>query len=153
MITIILSENRKLGVNWLKNNKPAGELIKDNQTRAVYANHDEFEVCYNPRALRGRRFANTDRAIIVGEVSPEMINTLNTCYGGVMPLLNGAPEFISSTQRKRAQLETQLRDLQREENLVDFFKAAKLDGVDFTAIDVSVSGRLFKITASGRFTN
>lgn len=158
MNTLIIAENRKLGVDWLGLNMPPNDATdkRRTQTSITFKNGDNAYVISKVEHFVPQSMTNNDKAVIVGAIDQGLINMITENYRGKGFALEieHHGQILTQTELKRRQCLQQLEDLEKEERLNLFFNQIQLDGIRFTKTEVNTNGnsRSFSVVVQGKFT-
>ena len=165
MNTIILAENRKLGVDWVTQSIPVDPETEEyrTQTEIIYKNKDRLRVFSRQQqfeayvASYGSSLKKTDRIMVVGVVDTGFIEKVVLAYkakGHTVEINQANGQILSATALKRKALIQQMEDLEKEERLQGFFNSLDLPGTKVNRVHIGVnnSNRTFTVTIDGKFT-
>ncbi len=123
------------------------------QTDIIYKNGNTMTVISKDNHLRGRQLRGDDRAVVVGQVKNELMDFVVASYRehGFNLQIDHQGQVLTATELKRRQLLVQMEDLEKEENLQNFFRNINVPGVRVTGVNFNTVNRGFTATISGRF--
>ena len=158
MNTLIIAENRRLGVDWMTTNMPPNDELdkRRTQTMITFKNGDYAHVISKREHFAGLQMTPADKAVIVGVVDQALMNIITEAYRakGIPLFVEQQGQVLTQTELKRRQYLQQLEDLEKEERLHNFFRTIELDGIRFTKTEVNANNntRSFSVVIQGRFT-
>lgn len=122
MTTILLAENRRLGVTWLNNNitEDDDRVTRRTQTEITLNTGEKFLVVTKQEHMRGVVPDANDRLILLGAVDDGLHNHVIEYYrarGIRIHTDNGNGRVLTAAELKRQALIRQLEDLDKEERL------------------------------------
>lgn len=156
MKTLIISENRKTGVDWLAAKVAAGDInniLQRTQTKIV-TEADTYLVVSKLEHID--RVNSNDHAVIVGNVAAGLIDSIVRTYRTHrynIEIVQDGGAVLSAVELKRRQLQIQMADLDTEERVETFFRELAIPGVTFrpAKINTNAASRSFTVELVGRF--